>query len=129
MTDPHPSAGHGPNHATHPGPDFKLYLVIAAALAGFTAISFIVNLLVHMKAFTPFVGFLIILSVAVCKAVLVGMFFMHIKYDWPLLYFMLVPAFILATMMMIVLLPDIVIAWHHEPATQTGSASESPPQH
>jgi caa(3)-type oxidase subunit IV len=49
--------------------------------------------------------------VAVCKAVLVGMFFMHLKYDWGKLYFIIVPISILGLMMMIVLLPDIVLAW------------------
>ena len=38
---------------------------------------------------------------------------MHLKYDWGKLYFLIVPAFILGAMMMIVLLPDIVLAWHH----------------
>src|SRR3954466_10811674 len=98
----------------HHGPDLKLYLVIATALGMFTAVSFVVNFFVRDHTLAPLMGFLIILSVAVCKAVLVGMFFMHIKYDWNLLYFMLIPAFIMATMMMIVLLPDIVFAWHHD---------------
>jgi cytochrome c oxidase subunit 4 len=50
--------------------------------------------------------------VAVVKATLVGMFFMHLKYEWAKLYFMIIPVFILGTMMMIVLMPDIVVAWH-----------------
>jgi hypothetical protein len=32
--------------------------------------------------------------------------------DWRRLYYLLIPAFILGTMMMIVLMPDIVLAWH-----------------
>ncbi len=109
MTDPHHPA------TDHHGPDFRLYMVVAAALAVFTAASFGVNRLVNTEALTPIAGFTLILGVAVCKAVLVGMYFMHLKYEWGKLYFMIVPASILATMMMFVLLPDLVIPWPAEP--------------
>jgi caa(3)-type oxidase subunit IV len=56
---------------------------------------------------------MLILGVAICKAVLVAMFFMHLKFDWARLYFMIIPVMILGTMMVVVLLPDIVLAWHH----------------
>jgi hypothetical protein len=36
---------------------------------------------------------------------------------------MIVPAFILGTMMMMVLLPDIVISWHKEPQLPPVSTS------
>jgi cytochrome c oxidase subunit 4 len=116
---------HAPGAHAHHGPDFKLYLIIAGALAVFTAVSFIVNALVRGGSLTPMAGFAIILAVAVAKATLVGLYFMHIKYDWPLLYFMLIPAFVLACMMMLVLLPDIVFAWHHDIAIHTAA---TPPQ-
>jgi cytochrome c oxidase subunit 4 len=96
----------------HEGPDLRLYLVVAAALAGFTASSFVVNFLVRDGRLTAQLGFVLILGVAVCKAVLVGMYFMHLKYDWGKLYFLIFPVSILAVMMMVVLLPDIVLAWH-----------------
>jgi cytochrome c oxidase subunit 4 len=119
-TDPH-------SHAHHPSPTFRLYMAVAGALAVVTCVSFAVNGLVTDKHLSPFMGFVIIMGVAVFKAVLVGMYFMHLKYDWGRLYFMIIPAFILATMFMIVLLPDIVVAWHIDqypaPAT-TPSAQE-----
>lgn len=90
----------------------KIYLTIAVALAVFTAASFVVNFMVRSDILTPTVGFLLILAVAVCKAVLVGLYFMHLYFDWGKLYFMIIPAFILGVMMMFVLLPDIVFAWH-----------------
>ena len=37
--------------------------------------------------------------------------FGHLKFDWRKLYFMIVPAFILGAMMMMVFLPDMVLAW------------------
>jgi caa(3)-type oxidase subunit IV len=112
------NAPHGPSGTAVHGPSLRAYLVVAVALAIFTAVSFIVNQLEQMVGLSVMLGFLIILLVAICKATLVTMYFMHVKYDWKLLYFMLIPAFILATMMMCVLMPDIVNAWHNiEPIT------------
>src|SRR5262245_21610097 len=97
----------------HAGPTLQLYLIIAAALAVFTAVSFIVNSLVRGGTLSTNTGFTLILGVAVCKALLVGAFFMHLKFEWGKLYFLIIPAFILGVMMMLVLLPDTVIAWHY----------------
>jgi cytochrome c oxidase subunit 4 len=98
-------------HEAHAGPDLRLYMMVAAALAGFTASSFVFNRLVDAKTISHEVGFILILGVAIAKAFLVGMFFMHLKYDWGKLYFIIVPIGILGVMMMVVLLPDIVLAW------------------
>jgi cytochrome c oxidase subunit 4 len=89
----------------------KIYRAVAIALAVFTASSFGVNWLVRDGHLSSTIGFLLILGVAIFKAVLVGMYFMHLYFDWGKLYFMIVPAFILGVMMMFVLLPDIVFAW------------------
>ena len=95
----------------HAGIDVKTYFVIFGALAIFTAVSFIVNEAVRHDVLGVFAGFVLILGVAVCKAVLVAMFFMHLKIDWNRVYFVIVPVMILAVMMIVVLLPDIVLAW------------------
>jgi cytochrome c oxidase subunit 4 len=102
-------------HHDHHGPTSRLYLVVALALAVFTIVSFIANQLVLQGSLTAFAAFVIILGVAIFKATLVGLYYMHLKYEWGKLYFMIIPAFILAAMMIIVLMPDIVVAWHHEP--------------
>ena len=75
------------------------------------AVSFVVNYLAREEKITHFQSFVIILGVAIVKATLVGAYFMHLVVDWRKLYYLLIPAFILGTMMMIVLLPDIVLAW------------------
>jgi cytochrome c oxidase subunit 4 len=98
------------NQGDH-GALFRVYMIVAIALSVFTAASFLVNLLERGVGLDLFVGFLMILTVAVCKAGLVGAYFMHLKWDWSKLFFLIIPAFILGTMMMIVLLPDIVLAW------------------
>ena len=106
-----------PSHDTdayegdHTGPTVQTYYTIAVALALFTMSSFVFNLLVTGKVFSALLGFLCILGVAVCKAGLVGAYFMHLKYEWNKLYFLIIPVFVLGVMMMIVLLPDMVFAW------------------
>ena len=95
------------DHAPHHGPDVKMYLVVFGILAVCTGLSFVANLALgqNMKSAS------IILVIAVIKAVCVAAIFMHLKWDWGRLYFIVLPLFILATMMVIVLLPDIVFAW------------------
>jgi hypothetical protein len=55
----------------------------------------------------------LIMIVSVVKATLVALIFMHLKFDWGRLYFLVIPVLILGVMMMVVLLPDIVIGWHY----------------
>jgi cytochrome c oxidase subunit 4 len=96
-------------HTEHHGPDVKAYLVVFGALSIFTALSFLFNSMARGKTITHEMSFALILGVAVIKATLVGLYFMHAKYDWGRIYFLVIPAFVLATMMMIVLMPDIVL--------------------
>jgi cytochrome c oxidase subunit 4 len=108
----------------HIGPTFNTYLAVFGALAVFTLLSFLVNLVFGQHNVA---GAGIILVVAVCKAVLVAMFFMHLKFDWPKLYFIVVPLLILTVMMVIVLLPDAVVNPHVFPADQLTSPTLAAP--
>ncbi len=99
---------------TH-GPTLNTYYVIFGALCGFTAVSFIINEAVRNNILSAHMGMAIILAVAVAKATLVGMYFMHLKFEWSKLYFLIVPVAVLGVMMMIVLMPDIVVGWPNEP--------------
>jgi cytochrome c oxidase subunit IV len=118
--------------AGHHGPKVQVYLVIGLALAIFTIVSFVVNAATRSEPpmLTHDQGFWIILSVAIIKAALVVSFFMHLVWDWRKVAFMIVPALILGTMMAIVLMPDIVLAWHpHDidpPADQSAKPEHTP---
>jgi caa(3)-type oxidase subunit IV len=92
----------------HHGPNLSAYLGVFLALCVFTAASFVVNQIFREAALT---AMFIILAVAVCKAALVAAVFMHLKWDWGRLYFVIVPVAIMAAMMMVVLLPDGVMGW------------------
>ena len=113
MAELHTTEVHGTEDAH--GPMTRTYLVIFGALVVFTTVSFIANYLAHPEVdlISHNTSFVIILGVAVCKAVLVAMYFMHLKFEWGKLYFLVIPVMILTVMMMIVLLPDIVLTWHH----------------
>lgn len=108
MAESHGTEGHGSG--------VNMYYVVFAALCVFTIISFIVNGAVRADppALTKEAGFTIILGVAVCKAFLVGLIFMHLKWDWGRLYFMIIPAMILGALLIAVLMPDIVLGWKME---------------
>jgi caa(3)-type oxidase subunit IV len=115
MASAHPAEAH-----PH-GPNVAAYFMVFGALAVFTGLSFVANLMERDGYFSKSAAFAIILGVAVVKAALVGAIFMHLKWDWGRLFFMIIPAFIIATMMIIVFLPDMVLAWHIvTPQTQTG---------
>src|SRR5688572_11754893 len=99
MADPH---GHGEH------PDYsRIYYMIGGVLAVATALSFVANAALGQNMTSA----AIIMVVAVIKAFLVGLIFMHLKWDWSRLYFLILPAFILGVMMVVVLLPDIVFAF------------------
>lgn len=97
-------------HADH-GNVLKSYLVVFVALCIFTAVSFLVNYAVIHDHMGVMAGFVVILGVAVVKALLVASYFMHLKWDWNRLYFLIVPVCVLAPMLVLALLPDIVIYW------------------
>lgn len=119
-THTHPHAhthahAHGPSNA-------GLYIVIFAMLCVFTAVSFVVNYLVRDHKMAATTGFAVILGVAVVKALLVCAIFMHLKWDWSRLYFLIVPALVLAPFLMFALLPDIVLYWSKVAPPFTGDA-------
>jgi len=110
---------------TH-GPTLNAYLMVFGALCVFTAVSFVVNLILGIGSHT---GMAIIMAVAVVKATLVAMFFMHLKFEWFKLYFLIVPVMILCVMMILVLLPDIVFSrsaqpWPPEVVSEAASTPE-----
>src|SRR5262245_57619626 len=102
----HPSEDHAPHdphgydvHASHI-PD-STFVKVFGALCVFTLVSFLANQIFG----TGVLSFLIIGTVAVCKALLVVVFFMHLKLDWKKLFVFIVPIMVLAPMIVAVLYP------------------------
>jgi caa(3)-type oxidase subunit IV len=109
-------AGHATTHDAEHDMRVKAYFAVFIALSIFTAVSFLANEAVRQGWIGLHTSVAIIIGVAIVKACLVGLIFMHLKYDWRNVYFIIVPISILGVMMMLVLLPDIVIAWQPEQA-------------
>lgn len=101
------------SEAAHHGPSTQSFLAVFGALVVFTALSFVANTAARYEVMSVLASFAIILGVAVLKALLVATWFMHLRWDWGRLYFLIVPALILGPLLVIVLLPDIVLAWKH----------------
>jgi cytochrome c oxidase subunit 4 len=89
----------------------RIYLIVFGLLLAFTAVSFAANEAVRHNLISPFASFVVILSVAVCKAVLVGVFFMHLLFDWRRVFMLIVPGLMLGVLLVLVLLPDMVLSW------------------
>jgi heme/copper-type cytochrome/quinol oxidase subunit 4 len=119
--------GHATTHDAAHDLRVKAYFTVFIALSIFTAISFIANEAVRQKWIDVSTSVTIIMVVAVIKAFLVGLIFMHLNFDWGRVYFIIVPIAILGVMMMLVFMPDIVIAWQPEqqplepPVSTTGT--------
>src|SRR5437588_3623566 len=103
-----PSAGNSDAHATmvpeikpaEHGPNFQAYLYVFYALCVLTLVSFLANGLVAHGLGLVQLSMWIILAVAVVKATLVAMIFMHLKFDWPRLYCIIIPVCVMGVMMM-----------------------------
>lgn len=102
----HDHHGHG-----HHAPNVAAYMAVFGALVICTLVSFVANVAVRNDVLSSFSSFVIIFGVACIKATLVGAFFMHLNFDWKKVYMMIIPALVLGPLLMIVLLPDIVLAW------------------
>jgi cytochrome c oxidase subunit 4 len=98
-------------HATpvdHPHGDPRpIYRRVWAILLVFTILEYIYA---ATFAEAPFFKLVVgLMAMAVIKATFVGMYFMHLKYEQKWVYFLLVPAAILATVLITALCPDIAL--------------------
>jgi cytochrome c oxidase subunit 4 len=119
---------HADADAGHGASLFRAYMIIAVVLTLCTATSFLFNYLAHedVKVISRLTSFVLILGVAILKATLVAVYFMHLKWDWKRLYFLIFPAFILGAMMMMVLTPDILLGNEHSLDDEFQIAREFP---
>ena len=115
---------HGDDHSGH----VKTYLRIFFALLVFTLIEYFYA---HWfkEAFVVLV--LGLMTWAIIKATLVGLYFMHLKYEGKWVLGMLVPAGILATVFVCALIPDVAmqpVTEINEPDDEGAAASPLSPR-
>ena len=102
MTDHHDSGHDEQSHGST-----SKFLTVFAVLLILTAISFIVG---NNKAImsTPQIGWTIMMAVSCAKAMLVMLFFMHLKWEANWKYVLTVPCSIMAVFLLLMLFPDIM---------------------
>lgn len=97
------------------------YLAVFGALCGFTLLSVVFDVVsFENKAIT----IVLVLAVAVAKAMCVMMFFMHLKFEGNWKYVLLAPTTILAIGLPLALLPDIGVAYYTPIAPQANAWGE-----
>jgi cytochrome c oxidase subunit 4 len=106
--DAHHSDAHGRDHEAHDsshhiGQYFKVFL----ALCFLTMMSFFTYSDYWPFHDTPSVGWVFMMCVSCCKALLVMLFFMHLKYEADWKYVLTIPASIMSVFLVLALVPDI----------------------
>lgn len=82
------------------------YMKIFFVLLVFTVLEYIYASFLPLSFLVLVVGLMVL---AITKATLVGMYFMHLKFEGRWVYYMLIPACILATVLILGLYPDIAM--------------------
>jgi cytochrome c oxidase subunit IV len=85
----------------------RTYLKVFVALLVFTILEYFYAKFASRFQFHIALLILGLMSLAIIKAALVGMYFMHLKFEGRWVYFMIVPAGVLATIFVLALYPDI----------------------
>jgi cytochrome c oxidase subunit 4 len=115
---------HGADHSGH----VKTYWKVFFSLLVFTLIEYFYA---HWYKDWFLVLVLGLMTWAVIKATLVGLYFMHLKYEGKWVFGMLVPAGILATIFVFALIPDVAmqpVTEINEPDDEGAAASPLSPR-
>jgi cytochrome c oxidase subunit 4 len=99
-------AGHGDEHA-HAGHGVGKYIAVFVALCFLTGCSFFTYSNAWPFHKTPEVAWVFMTAVSCTKAMLVILFFMHVKYEANWKYVLTIPASIMAIFLTLALVPDI----------------------
>jgi cytochrome c oxidase subunit 4 len=122
--DPSPSHGlppeaaaHGHGHEAEPGEHghggIAKYIYVFVALCVLTSASFFTYSDLWPFHDTPAVGWAFMMAVSCTKAMLVILFFMHVKYEANWKYVLTIPASIMAIFLGLALVPDIGLRYYH----------------
>src|SRR5688572_18008782 len=100
-SDPH--AGHG--HEDHGG--LMKYIYVFIALCVLTTVSFLTYTDFWRNQFDVRAGWFLMMAVSCSKAMLVILFFMHVKYEANWKYVLTIPASIMSVFLVLALVPDV----------------------
>lgn len=100
---PHAEHAHGPAHASH----LKLFLTVFVLLCVLTGVSFCTYFDFWKTHVPETAGWALMMAVAVCKALLVALFFMHLRWEANWKYVLTIPSLVMAAILAVSLIPDI----------------------
>ncbi len=119
MSESHAIAAHAPGHESAEEHESHVgtYLKVFVTLAVLTAIEYF-----YARIFKDSFGVLVLglATLALVKAGMVGLYFMHLKFEGRWVYYMIVPACILAIVLVLALYPDVTL----HPGTEAPEGSD-----
>ena len=99
------SANDQHDHHSHGGTG--KYLMVFVALCVLTTMSFFTYSSLWPFKDTPAVGWVFMMAVSCCKAMLVILFFMHVMYEANWKYVLTIPAAFMSIFLVLMLIPDV----------------------
>ena len=119
-------------HDEHQGGTIKTYLGVFVALCLLTTCSFLTYFDIWRDHFSAHTGWAFMMAVSCTKAMLVILFFMHLKYEANWKYVLTVPAAFMSLFLALMLVPDVGLRSRraseerkHYMAVQVDRSSES----
>ena len=107
--DSHDESGH--DAGGHGG--VGKYIAVFFALCGLTLISYLVGNSATLREKTPGIMWAMMMAVSCAKAMLVILFFMHLKWEANWKYVLTIPASIMSIFLVLMLVPDIGLRGRH----------------
>ena len=100
---------HGGEHTAHDDHGIKKYIYVFIALCVLTSASFFTYSSLWQSWFhdTPQVSWAFMMAVSCTKAMLVILFFMHVKYEANWKYVLTIPCAFMSVFLVLMLVPDI----------------------
>lgn len=121
---PAPPAGHG-SHEPHPHVDrTAAFLKVFGLLCVLTALSFCTYFDFWKHNVPERSGWTMMMAVAVCKALLVALFFMHLRWEAAWKYVLTLPTLLMAAILIVALIPDFGLRLRRYDAARKAAAAE-----
>lgn len=124
MSTPEDKTTQHDDHESHGGTG--LYISVFLALCCLTSMSFLTYFDFWREAVSVGASRAFMMAVSCTKALLVIMFFMHLKWETNWKWMLTVPASLMAIFLMVVLVPDIGLRMNHASYERMIHASEAP---
>ncbi len=125
-----PTSEHHDDHGDHNGHEqhgsVGLYILVFVALCVLTLMSFLTYSDLWRLYVSPEVSRMFMMAVSCTKAMLVIMFFMHLKWEANWKWVLTVPASVMSALLIVALIPDVGLRMRHASHERMIHAAEEP---